>query len=423
MNRRKIIYTLLCAVCLIASLTVTAFAHNVPVTAVGSTPDITLSIQYVHNLKAVPNVPFKLHYVASVQSNGDFALAGEFQRYPVIINGLDSKAWKALALTLNTYAERDNLTALDSGKTDERGTLCFPTMGQPKLRPGLYLVSGENHNNGVYNYQTEPFLIQLPFWDGNNRVWIYDVTAKPKYSAYRIPDYPTPKDPSTTGCKVLKVWDGDVETMRPAEVVIQLLKDGTIYDEVILNHDRQWQYIWNDLPKYHADGSEIQWLVAEKKVDGYTVSVDQVENTFVVTNTYHLHETPDEKTTQYHVSKVWDDTGNAHNRPKEITVSLYRNGVLFDSKKLSEFNGWNYTWDNLEKYDEKGKTIIWSVEEHPVLGYQTHIAQNGHIFIVTNRFENNIIPQTGQLWWPVSVLAGLGLCFLVLGKLTKGHHE
>ena len=57
-----------------------------------------------------------------------------------------------------------------------------------------------------------------------------------------------------------------------------------------------------------------------------------------------------------------------------VTVHLYRNGTLHDTKRLSAANNWRYTWENLPVYEknENGEVLaeyVYSVEEEPVDGY------------------------------------------------------
>ena len=88
--------------------------------------DVHLKIQYIHDKSPVSDVPFDLYYVASVDAYGEFTLAGDFQKYPVVVNGLSTDAWRTLAETLAVYADRDQLKPLDSGKTNAEGNLSFP---------------------------------------------------------------------------------------------------------------------------------------------------------------------------------------------------------------------------------------------------------------------------------------------------------
>ena len=54
---------------------------------------------------------------------------------------------------------------------------------------------------------------------------------------------------------------------------IELLKDGEIYDTVILSGDGNWRYEWKNLPEFNADGTKIVWRVTEKNLKDYTVEI------------------------------------------------------------------------------------------------------------------------------------------------------
>ena len=61
---------------------------------------------------------------------------------------------------------------------------------------------------------------------------------------------------------------------------MQLLRNGKVYDTVILTAKNNWRYTWRDLD------CSCQWTVVEKAVEDYTVSVTREGITFVVTNSY-----------------------------------------------------------------------------------------------------------------------------------------
>lgn len=103
-----------------------------------------------------------------------------------------------------------------------------------------------------------------------------------------------------------------------------------------------------------ADGNDI--LSAAVAYDG---GVD----TF--TNTYEL------LTVDVIGSKIWNDDNNASgDRPNEITIDLYADGVLIDSKAIGESDGWNYQWIGLPKYadqiDGTFTEILYMVKERAV---------------------------------------------------------
>ena len=263
---RKVGLWLTCLLLTAILLPATAFAQeSVDITR----KDCTLSIQY-----PCSGISFQLYRVANISADGRFTLAGDFSKYSVSFMNLDSTGWRNLADTLNGYIARDGLKPVDTKTTNRDGRLTF--FGRT---PGLYLVTWDKHTSGGYTYTPQPFLVSLPGL-GADGGWVYDVEAEPKYDKDKVPDNP-PDEPGTVDRKVLKVWqDGGNEEHRPGSITVQLLRDGVVYDEVILSAANGWKYEWKDLDEGYM------WQVVEKDVpDGYTVSVGRNGITFTVTNT------------------------------------------------------------------------------------------------------------------------------------------
>ena len=97
-----VISCLLCLICMLPLSPIQVFAAG----AIDVDKDVHLKIQYIHDKSPVSDVPFDLYYVASVDAYGEFTLAGDFQKYPVVVNGLSTDAWRTLAETLAVYASR-----------------------------------------------------------------------------------------------------------------------------------------------------------------------------------------------------------------------------------------------------------------------------------------------------------------------------
>ena len=128
------------------------------------------------------------------------------------------------------------------------------------------------------------------------------------------------------------------------------------------------------------------------------------------------------------VLKIWDDKGYEFLRPKEISVYLFCDGELYDTVKLSNDSNWRHTW---EKLDEGHR---WTVSEKVPEGYTVRIAKEGITFVIENSIEKPKppekpeppkdpdepkLPQTGQLWWPVPALFGIGLLFVAAGIFRR----
>ena len=249
--------------------------------------DVSLTITYQDHGTPLSGAVFNIYLVATVNAYGELETTEQFKIFNVDIPGKADDTWRALASTLEGYVLRDNIAATDSGKTDRNGQIAFPTGGK-RLTAGLYLVLGERHTQDGYRYDATPFMVMLPSLDKENNVWSYDVADSPKFDRSEIPGS---SGDDTITRKVLKVWeDKGQEKDRPEEVIVQLLRDGKVFDTVTLNAANNWRYTWTALDNGYS------WTVVEKETDNYTVEVTQEGITFVVKNT-HNEDIPDEPTT------------------------------------------------------------------------------------------------------------------------------
>ncbi len=251
--------------------------------------EVGLSISYQDDNKPLAGAEFQIYLVATVDQYGELTATEDFAQFNVKIKGRDDDAWRTLASTLEGYVLREKISPTDSGTSNNKGVVSFPTTGKD-LKMGLYLVLGQRHTQNGYRYDPVPFMVMLPGLDEENNDWLYDVTVNAKFDSSQIPDNP---DDNTINRKVLKVWaDDGHEKDRPKEVIIQLLRDGKVYDTVTLNAANNWRYTWKGLDDRYT------WIIVEKELEGYTVEVAREGITFVVTNTHDsTPTTPDHPTT------------------------------------------------------------------------------------------------------------------------------
>ena len=185
--------------------------------------------------------------------------------------------------------------------------------------------------------------------------------------------------------RVEKVWVASEGVIHPESVEAVLYRDGEIFDTVVLSKENDWNYIWTDLT------DEYTWSVDEKTVpEGYTKNVTAEGYDFTITNT---------KVFAYidvSVQKIWYGADVKH--PDSVKVTLYRDGVAYDTVTLDASNGWNYVWEDLTDEFE------WTVDEPSVpSGYNKIVRRSGYNFTITNTHEDN--PKTGD----VNNLFGMGI--------------
>ena len=134
---------------------------------------------------------------------------------------------------------------------------------------------------------------------------------------------------------------------------------------------------------------------------------------------------PREETASVKVLKLWENEDDSHSkRPASVTAILLRDGKPFDRVLLNADNGWSHIFSNLPCYDEEGVPYAWTVVETPVDSYRVSTVATDDGFTVTNTCvtggerEEPKLPQTGQLWWPVPILAGIGIICIAVGVIV-----
>lgn len=235
----------------------------------------SLTICYSCDGTVFPNQSVKLYRVADVSADFQYSLTSAFSHSGLILNGIQTQGeWNVIRSTLEAQILANKITPIQTAETNPSGEACFTG-----LTPGLYLASG------VEIPQTCRFdsaLVALPGVDTDG-LWQYEVAvaAKPQV----LP--PTPPEEETQR-NVVKLWKGDEGLAdRPKQVEIEIFRDGISYETVILTEDNNWSYGWT----VKADGAS--WHVVERNVPaGYTMTVEQRETTFVVTNLRQDRPTP-----------------------------------------------------------------------------------------------------------------------------------
>ena len=183
---------------------------------------------------------------------------------------------------------------------------------------------------------------------------------------------------------VEKKWVGPAA----ASATVKLLADGVEKETVTLNAAGNWKHTFNNLPKYDAtDGHEIEYKVQEEAIANYTTAISGTATTgFTITNTITGK-------VSIPVTKVW-----IGKEADSVTVNLYADGVKIDSKQLAAANHWQYTFTNLDKYNN-GNEIQYTVKEETLANYDSAITgdmANG--FKITNTNTEKISIPVTKTW-------------------------
>ncbi len=134
--------------------------------------------------------------------------------------------------------------------------------------------------------------------------------------------------------------------------------------------------------------------VPGKNAEGYVYDVNASPKTEVA------------RLTSITIKKVWN-TDASTQAAEHVTVQLLRNGNVVKTTTLNAQNNWQVTYTDMPESD------AYSIKEVDVpKGFTATYQQKGYVFTVTN---TSTLIQTGQLMWPIPVLAVSGMLLIAVG--------
>lgn len=232
--------------------------------------ECSLTIFYGYDGTPFPGETVNLYQVAGVSADFQYTLTAPFASSGLILNGVQTNGeWNVIRSTLEVQILSNHIEPIQTVQTDTSGQARFD-----HLTPGLYLTSAVDV---VQDEQTCSFasaLVALPGLDPDG-LWQYnvEVIAKPEILPPVQPD-------AEIQLKVTKLWKGDSNAHRPRSIEVEIFRNGTLYETVLLSEKNHWSHRWT------AKDDGAKWTVAEKDVPaGYTMTVEQREYTFIITNT------------------------------------------------------------------------------------------------------------------------------------------
>ena len=173
----------------------------------------------------------------------------------------------------------------------------------------------------------------------------------------------------TVEIEVNKLWV-DTETQkvhRPTNIKVQIKNGETVVIEKEISNTTE-KVTFENLPKYDADGNEINYTIAEAEVNEGDLKfyVSSIEGN-TITNTF----TVPSETINIEVTKEWVDNNNeAVKRPTSIIIVAKSGNNVIGQVELTvanALNGNTNTWvgqiENLPKYDGNGNEITYEIDE------------------------------------------------------------
>jgi hypothetical protein len=380
-----------------------------------------VSINYHY---ATDNVEFKLYKVGSISNEGEIVLSDRYAAYSVNLE--DTSA----AQTLAAYVERDSVAYDLAVKTDSDGNAVFSDLDR-----GVYLISGGAVTKNKVKYSALPVLTAIY----GNESKAVDISGKfetenvsgGSHSGSSTSDKNTTSTSSTSSggssttnssgggrhsssvnpkeITVLKVWEGG---KSESEITAQLLKNGEVYDEVVLNDDNNWRYTWKNVSRTDT------WTVVEKAVpSGYQVSMEKSGTTFVLTNSPKPISSETPGVTE---NSITPQNPGEPLLPGTTDTSSSSSSSNTDSSTANPeqpgLNTGGGSDDTSVATDDVVKDI--SQESVDSVGAKQIDESSDSTPNDKTPKESSVLgklPQTGQLWWPVTILSGLGILFIIIG--------
>ena len=106
------------------------------------------------------------------------------------------------------------------------------------------------------------------------------------------------------------------------------------------------------------------------------------------------------------IKKVWN-TDKSTEAAESVTVQLLKNGSVVKTAILNAQNNWQITYADMPESD------TYSIKEVNIpKGFTATYKQEDYVFTVTN---TSTLIHTGQLIWPIPVLAGGGMILIAVG--------
>lgn len=220
----------------------------------------TLSIQYEYEQSAIGSGVFLLYRVADVDADLKFTAVPPFEDV-----GTDATSVVGGTMGFAAQVQALNIPAAHTLTTDEKGMVTVSD-----LKPGAWLLIGNPTETEQGTYYVDPQIVILPREEPGE--YCYDVTVLPKSTRLPVGE-------KLVDRTVVKVWkDSGFEEKRPGSITVRLLRDGAVYDRVVLSAKNNWRYTWTGLLP------NANWTVEEVVPENYTMELQESEGVFTLTN-------------------------------------------------------------------------------------------------------------------------------------------
>lgn len=239
----------------------------------------SLTVSYCYGETAFSGLQVKLFRIADVSADFQYTLTQNFSATGLRLNGIQASGeWNVIRSTLEAHILADTMAPDFTAVTNADGQANFEA-----LKTGMYLAIVGQAEQDTVRCRFDSALITLPGLEPDGR-WQYAASVNAKGEVL-----PPAEPDKTIEHKVLKLWRGDEGgKSRPESIEVEIFRDGVSYKTTTLSEDNHWAYSWS------APDDGASWTVIERNApQGYTMTVEERQGTFVLTNTWTPAEPED----------------------------------------------------------------------------------------------------------------------------------
>lgn len=313
----------------------------------------------------VKGIDWSLYRIGSYDGE-KIILEGEFANLPVDMRDLSASGLADAASTLDGYAcvYKYKTTSTANSKKDGTVQLKFD-------EAGAYLIVGSYVVDGNTRYYPTPAIFILDP-EKETETTIYPKIKKDDIVDGGINEY-----------HLMKIWNNeDDENAVYTEIIVDIYRDSKYYKTVTLSKENNWSYFWES-NEHH------KWTMIERKIPKeYAVIYRENGKQYIVVNVYvpdfdfdwELNFPPpvaEEQTTTTTTDVTTTDGTTAETTTTATETTTTTEDIAAQASKT--------TTQTTQKVTTKKTTTT------------------------------SKLPQTGQLWWPVPVMAIGGLVLVATG--------
>ncbi|MBQ3408448.1 MAG: Cna B-type domain-containing protein [Clostridia bacterium] len=278
------------------------------------------------------------------------------------------------ATPIGYYAEKDKVILYKEWVDNENNQGLRPDSVNVKIKIGESVIEETSIKANMDWKKT----LELPVYDENNNLITYNIEENEINEYYNLANSNVQVDGNVytitnvggyIGDKVLvnvnKIWEDDDNSRGDRPDSISGYFDNGITDPVPFTISRatDWKKTFA-LDKYDENSVEYNWNLVENDVYGYTSLVQKDGDTFNITNTIR------DDVINLKINKIWSDYDDEYYlRPESIFVKVKNGDSVVRRVEIKNTNNWETTVHGLDKYDEHGDEITYTIEEENVQYY------------------------------------------------------